>query len=116
MLLIFTFFFFKQNTAYEMRISYGSSVVCSSDLPPAGGLAQRRRAGADPRRAPGGAGYRDAPLRRQLCHQHRRRTRDALLGKEHRSEERRRGKKCVSTFGPRWAPIHYTTKTTRLTE
>src|SRR3546814_5831328 len=87
MLLIFTFFFFKQNTAYEMRISYGSSVVCSSDLPPACGLAQRRRAGGDPRRAAGGAGYRDAPLRRQLFHQHRRRTRDALLGKEHRSEE-----------------------------
>src|SRR3546814_6251376 len=25
-------FFFKQNTAYEMRISYWSSDVCSSDL------------------------------------------------------------------------------------
>src|SRR3546814_16377025 len=29
------FFFFKQNTAYEMRISDWSSDVCSSDLPPA---------------------------------------------------------------------------------
>src|SRR3546814_3442103 len=30
------FFFFKQKTAYEMRISDGSSDVCSSDLiPPA---------------------------------------------------------------------------------
>src|SRR3546814_5557073 len=27
-----SFFFFKQNTAYEMRISDGSSDVCSSDL------------------------------------------------------------------------------------
>src|SRR3546814_3373459 len=27
------FFFFKQKTAYEMRISDGSSDVCSSDLP-----------------------------------------------------------------------------------
>src|SRR3546814_977607 len=26
-------FFFKQNTAYELRISYWSSDVCSSDLP-----------------------------------------------------------------------------------
>src|SRR3546814_2370794 len=26
------FFFFKQKTAYEMRISYWSSDVCSSDL------------------------------------------------------------------------------------
>src|SRR3546814_9016962 len=28
------FFFFKQKTAYEMRISDWSSDVCSSDLPP----------------------------------------------------------------------------------
>src|SRR3546814_1157020 len=27
------FFFFKQKTAYDMRISDGSSDVCSSDLP-----------------------------------------------------------------------------------
>src|SRR3546814_16878739 len=32
MLLIFSFFFFKQKTAYEMRISDWSSDVCSSDL------------------------------------------------------------------------------------
>src|SRR3546814_14530065 len=30
--LFFVFFFFKQNTAYEMRISDWSSDVCSSDL------------------------------------------------------------------------------------
>src|SRR3546814_4553720 len=29
----FCFFFFKQKTAYEMRISDWSSDVCSSDLP-----------------------------------------------------------------------------------
>src|SRR3546814_2185163 len=28
----FLFFFFKQKTAYEMRIGYWSSYVCSSDL------------------------------------------------------------------------------------
>src|SRR3546814_6566429 len=32
MLLLFVFFFFKQKTAYEMRISDWSSDVCSSDL------------------------------------------------------------------------------------
>src|SRR3546814_13012386 len=32
MLVISTFFFFKQKTAYEMRISDWSSDVCSSDL------------------------------------------------------------------------------------
>src|SRR3546814_9480562 len=30
--MIFIFFFFKQKTAYEMRISDWSSDVCSSDL------------------------------------------------------------------------------------
>src|SRR3546814_4308500 len=30
---LFVFFFFKQKTAYEMRISDLSSDVCSSDLP-----------------------------------------------------------------------------------
>src|SRR3546814_7383216 len=33
-LSIFMFFFFKQKTAYEMRISDWSSDVCSSDLEP----------------------------------------------------------------------------------
>src|SRR3546814_12796395 len=32
-MMIFCFFFFKQKTAYEMRISDWSSDVCSSDLP-----------------------------------------------------------------------------------
>src|SRR3546814_10783473 len=34
------FFFFKQKTAYEMRISDWSSDVCSSDLGPSGGQPQ----------------------------------------------------------------------------
>src|SRR3546814_10052565 len=34
---IVVFFFFKQKTAYEMRISDWSSDVCSSDLPDFGG-------------------------------------------------------------------------------
>src|SRR3546814_9034558 len=36
------FFFFKQKTAYEMRISDWSSDVCSSDLTPAGAHAAVR--------------------------------------------------------------------------
>src|SRR3546814_15745323 len=31
-MIVLMFFFFKQKTAYEMRISYWSSDVCSSDL------------------------------------------------------------------------------------
>src|SRR3546814_16524849 len=42
------FFFFKQKTAYEMRISDWSSDVCSSDL-----QEQRRLSGPRPRQAPG---------------------------------------------------------------
>src|SRR3546814_10251581 len=37
------FFFFKQKTAYEMRISDWSSDVCSSDLPALEDLVHRRR-------------------------------------------------------------------------
>src|SRR3546814_20848971 len=36
-------FFFKQKTAYELRISDWSSDVCSSDLPPAPQAPARRR-------------------------------------------------------------------------
>src|SRR3546814_1228392 len=48
--LWYFFFFFKQKTSYEMRISDWSSDVCSSDL--LGGLHQRQR--------------RDAALRRHV--------------------------------------------------
>src|SRR3546814_5153622 len=41
------FFFFKQKTAYEMRISDWSSDVCSSDLHPAAGGAPGRHAAPD---------------------------------------------------------------------
>src|SRR3546814_8866123 len=37
MCCIYFFFFFKQKTAYEVRISDWSSDVCSSDLLPVGG-------------------------------------------------------------------------------
>src|SRR3546814_5598691 len=42
--MCFIFFFFKQKTAYEMRISDWSSDVCSSDLVDADGLHFHRRA------------------------------------------------------------------------
>src|SRR3546814_6722888 len=37
MVCVLFFFFFKRKTAYEMRISDGSSDVCSSDLAAVGG-------------------------------------------------------------------------------
>src|SRR3546814_2580969 len=46
---LFVFFFFKQKTAYEMRISDWSSDVCSSDLLRGFQIGPRH---ADPRPAP----------------------------------------------------------------
>src|SRR3546814_12362888 len=61
------FFFFKQKTAYEMRISDWSSDVCSSDLP------ARPRRPDDRRRRPGGGARRLPPaLERQRGGRHRR--------------------------------------------
>src|SRR3546814_8202606 len=73
------FFFFKQKTAYEMRISDWSSDVCSSDLT----CAYAFSAGA-----PGRAASLPPP------------------GAAPRSEERRVGKECVSTCRSRWSPYH----------
>src|SRR3546814_1761412 len=44
MWLICFFFFFKQKTAYELRISDWSSDVCSSDLPSPAHSTDRHRA------------------------------------------------------------------------
>src|SRR3546814_16629244 len=51
MLFLWFFFFFKQKTAYEMRISDWSSDVCSSDLSAAGDRRDgvHQRLVADPR-------------------------------------------------------------------
>src|SRR3546814_6880998 len=45
--VVFCFFFFKQKTAYEMRISDWSSDVCSSDLHAGIGIVSAAGAGAD---------------------------------------------------------------------
>src|SRR3546814_5017459 len=58
------FFFFKQKTAYEMRISDWSSDVCSSDLPfRAGAVAYAAEVAADHdrRQVPAVLGQVDAP-------------------------------------------------------
>src|SRR3546814_3636145 len=93
--LLFLVFFFKQKTAYEMRISDWSSDVCSSDLREVrldqqlGRLHRRPGDGAGVLPV---AGQRAGAERfcRHLC----------------RSEERRVGKECVSTCRSRWSPYH----------
>src|SRR3546814_1797214 len=89
-------FFFKQKTAYEMRISDWSSDVCSSDL----SLPQRMSRFV----------YlaSQSPRRRQLLEQLGV-AYELLLPEAHenaRSEERRVGKECVSTCRSRWSPYH----------
>src|SRR3546814_10179264 len=85
-------FFFKQKTAYEMRISDWSSDVCSSDLWP-----DRHRARhlvAQPQHLPRSAlGPRAGNL-----------WRGSVPHRADRSEERRVGKACVSTCRSRWSP------------
>src|SRR3546814_8380935 len=108
------FFFFKQKTAYEMRISDWSSDVCSSDLPrsttrmPASGSIFRflsNIAQSDP-------GGRQCGSLRGLYRRWRRLRlggaprRETHLNRGDRSEERRVGKECVSTCRSRWSPYH----------
>src|SRR3546814_10862892 len=106
MFFFICFFFFKQKTAYEMRISDWSSDVCSSDLRCLGGdraqqVGQRldlalviisqdmpghpvlvpRMPDADPHAA-------------------------EIVADMLRSEERRVGKECVRTCRSRWSPYH----------
>src|SRR3546814_7441318 len=94
--LLLFFFFFKQKTAYEMRISDWSSDVCSSDLCRTARCRQ--------------------PLRRWLAFAPHSSCADFRLGRTRlatarhrplcRSEERRVGKECVSTCRSRWSPYH----------
>src|SRR3546814_536740 len=99
------FFFFKQKTAYEMRISDWSSDVCSSDLPggdhefpPAVRKTIRQGQVADYRAA---ADFINREAFDLVCLQHE----FGIFGGE-RSEERRVGKECVSTCRSRWSPYH----------
>src|SRR3546814_3062552 len=88
--LVCFFFFVKQKTAYEMRISDWSSDVCSSDL--------------------GAIIPWNVPLLLMAL-----KIAPAILAgnavvvksaEEARSEERRVGKECVSTCRSRWSPYH----------
>src|SRR3546814_12866319 len=119
MFFILCFFFFKQKTAYEMRISDWSSDVCSSDLglaarPPAPvivagrGYAPDTRVGAMPPDTRAPADAHDVSLARNRLRSQPGQTREGP-----RSEERRVGKECVSTCRSRWPPYHSQKKTSK---
>src|SRR3546814_3610812 len=92
------FFFFKQKTAYEMRISDWSSDVCSSDLLVAS--ADRTRTASTTSSTEQAQIESWALLRTTSSHA----TSSSAPGQ--RSEERRVGKECVSTCRSRWSPYH----------
>src|SRR3546814_8946450 len=96
MFIILFVFFFKQKTAYEMRISDWSSDVCSSDL-----LTYIDNVGTTINEL-GGLSGDDHPVADI-------RNGQAFLNEVYdilRSEERRVGKECVSTCRSRWSPYH----------
>src|SRR3546814_1089646 len=109
----FVFFFFKQKTSYEMRISDWSSDVCSSDLIPAIAFGTDQVFGRNlhivekdfrkfgfARDLPDGADF-DA----RRLHVHDEIGNAVVLARPiGRSEERRVGKECVSTGRSRWSP------------
>src|SRR3546814_3294074 len=92
------FSFFKQKTAYEMRISDWCSDVCSSDLLNIRYRFQSRRKS---RQTWTVSVEHDALKDLVLA----RRSDDAVAALT-RSEERRVGKECVSTCRSRWSLDH----------
>src|SRR3546814_2333242 len=103
-------FFFKQKTAYEMRISDWSSDVCSSDLVAQEQEDHQDRQQAADHRVELHVGDRMADegglvVDRGQLHV-RRYLRLDLFQALGRSEERRVGKECVSTCRSRWSPYH----------
>src|SRR3546814_4886714 len=99
-LCVWCVFFFKQKTAYEMRISDWSSDVCSSDLPPGpAGVSRHMMLRVDAINC----FYGNVQVLRDLSLDLADGEVLCLLG---RSEERRVGKECVSTCRSRWSPYH----------
>src|SRR3546814_1741544 len=103
-------FFFKQKTAYEMRISDWSSDVCSSDLVElVKALAPKQRQRGDIVKRESQIGEKQLPPA-VLVSQRQERLAQPLVGGgikiAKRSEERRVGKECVSTCRSRWSQYH----------
>src|SRR3546814_13688210 len=112
------FFFFKQKTAYEMRISDWSSDVCSSDLE----LSQREQTIIRARRLSDDSATLEElgetlgvskERVRQLEQRALQKMKSLLLERVSRpgdlfgrSEERRVGEECVSTCRYRWSRLH----------
>src|SRR3546814_8318119 len=113
------FFFFKQMTAYEMRISDWSSDVCSSDLhdlllAQIAGVMDQVPQLLEKQEHIDALGHYQAQVKRHLHparpeNQGRQRRQTGCntgLDFVHRSDARRVGNECVSTCMYRWSPFH----------
>src|SRR3546814_4120937 len=102
-MLLCKFFFFKQKTAYEMRISDWSSDVCSSDLVR---LDRVLEPGLCPALLEATADGADVVALAVAVEQRQLAAGLLQAAAQPRSEERRVGKECVSTCRSRWSPYH----------
>src|SRR3546814_18567364 len=109
----FFLFFFKQKTAYEMRISDWSSDVCSSDLrrPIPGGWSRNWCCGCRSSTSTRSSTASTATSSRSVASSPRKNRSAAAWS----TEERRVGKGSVSTCRSRWSQNPYKTKDTTLT-
>src|SRR3546814_3335846 len=98
--VVLNFFFFKQKTAYEMRISDWSSDVCSSDLVALAVSQLKLNIKVSPQ-TPSGQTSTGVPFQA-----HKPGALVDMDAADDRSEERRVGKECVSTCRSRWSPYH----------
>src|SRR3546814_1384573 len=102
--MVLWFFFFKQKTAYEVRISDWSSDVCSSDL---GAMVywhvDHLQATLDRLLSLGATLYQPIVDRSGGKGDF---VTASVVDPFGRSEERRVGKECVSTCRSRWSPYH----------
>src|SRR3546814_1374970 len=109
MLRFISFFFFKQKTAYEMRISDLSSDVCSSDLR-LWKMPRGRRDRSNFGKGLGTLEYPSTMPSKRAADRSSLGTHDIARAPAQpalsRSEERRVGKECVSTCRSRWSPYH----------
>src|SRR3546814_1799230 len=98
------FFFFKQKTAYEMRISDWSSDVCSSDLSHHDCGWTALRAAACNNHLPVVQVDRSLNFFKKTCLSPR--YRSLIYCSSNRPDERRVGKECVSTCRSRSSPYN----------
>src|SRR3546814_12609447 len=103
--IFYFFFFFKQKTAYEMRISDWSSDVCSSDLTftPSEPTATRILATVPSSTAS------NSIVALTVSISASRSPEETVSPSFTRSDERPVGTDCVRTYRSRWSPFHENT-------